>query len=186
MSVIGNIGDRTWRPWRTVAEGGTNGETFITNYLPSEFAASKAICVHPYTTVALRFFGQDAGGAGTYQVKISGWMSLDGTGRGPGFLLWHGALTGNATNETNEDLLERQGDWTATPESWWEAASWTETLNACQAQTITGSNQSMLILPTVGFACLMAEIGVMSGAFDEATDKVGIMYCLGAASVLLT
>lgn len=171
MSDQGILGTRTWKTWtRGIV---SSDDSLLTKFKPSEFAVAKAVAVYPDTAIALRIYGRDTNND-TATIVISGWMDPDTrSGVGAGQVLWKGMVTLGSITFTEKPLNDSR--WNK-DSAWFEVDTWDSSTgsNASSSIVQSGGNQSILIMPTLGYTRLMLEVADLGGA-GEMTE-LGVLF----------
>ena len=169
-------GISSWRTWRRIS----SEDTLVTDFKPANYAAAKSIRLDDGTSaIAMRGFGKDADNE-TAIIVVSGWMSTPSAGGvGPGQQLWRGQALLGSRSSAMIPLADAPGSspWGASA-TWFEVDTWDPTvpngLNACVGTMFDGGNQSLLILPTLGYTALMLEIGDLGTGAEMA--EIGVLW----------
>lgn len=151
--------------------------------LPSGFVLAQSIDVDEYSAILLRGFGKNAENE-TVTCQIVGWMGrqeqLDATGFG--HEIWNGQLSLGA--ETGSFTPNDDGKWGTADATWFEVDLWDSAasggFNTVQAVTFFGGDQSVLLLPTLGYSRLQMTITNMAGMAEfgclwRGASKEGIL-----------
>lgn len=162
--------------WRT-ARVAIASDTLITDFKSANFSGAKGISAIG-SGIMLRAFGKDTAGD-TATLRVIGFMEQhDKRGRGPGFILWRGQLTLGSQTTGAAPLLNEQNDWDSAG-NWFTVDDWDPSVasgeNAASAVMAQGTNEAVLLLPTLRFTSLMLEIDDIGGGGTEMTE-LGIMY----------
>lgn len=140
---------------------------------------NRIIQVPQHSAILLRAFGKDTA-ADTCTLTILGYAhtaeTRDGiAGPGKGFVVWNGQLALGA-NQINE------APWTDASfadATWFEVETWNDAVaggaNPFGAQVLTSQNCGLLLLPTVAFPLLLAELTDLGGGGTEMTE-IGLLY----------
>ena len=121
--------------------------------------------IHPATVIIIRGFGTDASDKQASEIRISGWMDEDDPGSGQ--LLWTGAaiLGNNQWAAAGVPTLSKLKRWTSA--QYFEVDTWTPGTDYVGCAEIASSDKhSALIVPTLGYTNILAEIG--GGTFTVA------------------
>ena len=141
-------------------------DTLLTVYKPSDIVTLEAInnCVRgvtPATAVALQCYGKDTA-AEAATIRVVGWMGTPGkTVHGPGQILWSGTVTLGAI--TFSEAILPDGKW-GTANAWFQVNAFAATVDLGGAVDLTSGDQSILIVPTLGFTRLSLEIALTTAS----------------------
>lgn len=165
-----------WHTWRVAAED----DTPDTNFRPADIPDSpQLISVGDATCVRLRGYGYKASSPSTKTagLRIVGWMGdKSGDEPGPGQILWNGVLTLGAISINEPPVTDSA--WGSL--TWNEVNDWDSSTgsNAALAAELAGGDQSLLILPTLGYKRLSCEITNLGGATEM--DRLGLLWSLAS------
>lgn len=160
---VGHI--RRWQPWREVVS--TALDTVLTDYKPADLTAAvraKMLAVKPSTVIALRAWGVGADG-NDFTLTLSGWMDPKvEPGAGHRFFS-NNVLLGAKVMAGAVVLHDPRPGFPGTSAVWREADDWvaTPTYNDFNCVDIEGaSTHAILLVPTLGYTHLLAEISAMT------------------------
>lgn len=153
---------KQWKTWRIVE---ADDSPLLTVFKPSDYDPLRSMQVHPWTAIAVRAWGQDANNE-TAAAVISGWMGGEGTGRGPGQVLWDGALVLGSIETDEVPLTDKNDTWSNFTGNWFEVDTWDPSggSNAAGAVVASGGDQAVLVIRTLGYVALMLELTIGTAA----------------------
>lgn len=168
-----------WKTWRyTTTED--SGVPVLTADSEGNHAGFRApVNVHPYSAVAIRMFGTNTDNDSASMTIYASMDEQRRTGTGPMQELWRGqVLLGSyaATAASSRPLGD--GKWpvgTYLEVDTYDIAGVAGGHNAANAVVISGANQAILILPTLGYSVLEMRLTVMDGTGTEITT-LGALY----------
>lgn len=165
-------GFQQWQTMRYV----TAEDTALTDYKPADVTATvkgKMTSVHPATVIAVRFLGKGDEND-TAIVLFSGWMHPDRThGPGPGHRFYKATVIMGSKSWAGIPLTD--GAWGASA-TWREADTITSSVDHTGAQELVTANQeSILLLPTLGYSHLLLEVLDIGVEATEVTT-LGVMW----------
>ena len=175
------LGITQWQTWRLVS----TDDTFLTDYKAADVTDAvkkKMIGIYPATAIIIRAFGKDTN-ADDATVVISAWMDISKPkGGGPGHRLWRGSLICGSKSYSHAPLGD--GKW-GSADTWFDvdtfnvaAAGGYDMAGATRLDSVfvggTADQESVLLLPTLGYTHLLIEVIDLGGAAEM--TEIGFIW----------
>lgn len=171
-------GIRGWKTWKYITTEDSSLPILNTNVDADHGGFESPINVHPYSAVAIRMFGSDTVGDTANLVILGSMDDQRKTGTGPMQKLWGGQVSlGSSPGTLSSGRPVNDGKWAALTllEVDTYDVSVSGGYNLANAVALTGGDQALLILPTLGYAVLDMRLTAMDGTGTQ-ISTLGAIY----------